>query len=583
MAPSLKATGSWAEFTTDAAITIPGTPAAGDRMYLFVSYKPYDSTCAVAGWTDFATFADGTTGSGNGTGSCRIRVFYRDWVSGDGNPTVDVNTTVIGAAVIQVWQKTAGDVWSTPAYVTAAHTTWTTSAQTTGASSTVAVPNGCAVMGIAAVRDDTATFTRPTTGIDVASGITWNGNYVESPATHFSTTTGNDYAIDAGYRLVTTGATVTLRMTATLSAADTGALLWIVQNTVTPENHNSGTNALTGGGVIVEVGSKQGLRAAGLGTGGGVAAEVGSKGAQRAAALGTGGGVLAEVGSGGRTRSLTATGGGILSPAKSGAHVGSFAATGGGIAAAVGSKGALLSLSPTASGGFATAGTSDRLLALAATGGGTLTWDALAESVENHDGLFTATGGGSATLALTGAHNSGTSFTGGGTATLTIRDGHASSIIAATGGGITTIATVAGRRSGLTAKGGGTAATVGTSGRLLSLATTGGGTLALSETSAHRGAFAETGSGSAILTGTRYEAHSGSFTATGKGLVVITAVVKFNPPKKKPSAATGGIRYALPPIFPRRRGAFRVTGGGQLVIVGEGDWNDDDLVLEMIA
>jgi hypothetical protein len=127
--------------------------------------------------------------------------------------------------------------WATPTFVTAAMTTWTTTPQTTSASSTIDVPSGSVVVGIAAIRDDSGTFTRPTSAIsDAASAITWNGNYAEAPATHASTTTGNDMAADMGYRLVTTGASgVTLRQTCdALSAAETGMLAWVVLDDVTP-------------------------------------------------------------------------------------------------------------------------------------------------------------------------------------------------------------------------------------------------------------------------------------------------------------------------------------------------------------
>ena len=78
---------------------------------------------------------------------------------------------------------------------------------TISASSTVDVPSGASSSASSRVSDDSATFTRPRDGYRRRRRpITWNGNYVEAPATHASTTTGNDMAADAGYRLVTTGA-----------------------------------------------------------------------------------------------------------------------------------------------------------------------------------------------------------------------------------------------------------------------------------------------------------------------------------------------------------------------------------------
>lgn len=238
MAVSLRVTGAWAELTNDGAVAIPATPQAGDRMYLFARWKDFSVTAQVTSpvtWTEIAEFTDGAVTAGNGTGSVKVACWYRDWQSGDTNPTIDFSATVENASVvIMVMQKAADDVWLTPVAVTAAMTNWTTTSQIVAASATAVVPGGGVVMGLIGIRDDSATMTRPTSGIDDSTGaITWNGDYVESPATHHTTTTGFDGATDLGYRLVTTGATATLRMTGTISAAETGAALWVVQGVST--------------------------------------------------------------------------------------------------------------------------------------------------------------------------------------------------------------------------------------------------------------------------------------------------------------------------------------------------------------
>ncbi len=232
MSVSFRAVGTWAELTADGTVAIPATPQAGDRMYLFARWKDFSITATVANWTELAEFADGSTTSGNGTGSVKVGCWYRDWQLGDADPTLDFSTSPTTASVvIIVMSKAASDSWLTPVAVTAAMTNWTTTSQIVSASSTAVVPSGGVVMGLIGIRDDTATMTRPTNGIDDAGGlVTWNGNYVEAPAAHHSTTTGDDGAADLGYRLVTTGASgVTLRMTGTISAAETGAALWVVQ------------------------------------------------------------------------------------------------------------------------------------------------------------------------------------------------------------------------------------------------------------------------------------------------------------------------------------------------------------------
>lgn len=241
MSVSHRVTGTWAELTADGSVAIPATPQAGDRMYLFARWKDFSITATVANWTELEEFTDGAVSSGNGVGSVKVACWYRDWQSGDANPTIDFSVSPTTASVvIKVMAKDADDVWLTPVARTAA-LGWTTSSQTTSASATVDVPSSSVVMGLVGLRDDSATMTRPTNGIDDStSAITWNGNYVESPATHHSTTTGDDGAADLGYRLVTTGAAgVTLRMTGTISATETGAALWVVQGVsvqVTPGN-----------------------------------------------------------------------------------------------------------------------------------------------------------------------------------------------------------------------------------------------------------------------------------------------------------------------------------------------------------
>lgn len=234
MAVSFRVVGTWAELTADGSVAIPATPQAGDRMYLFARWKDFSVTAQVTSpvaWSEIAEFADGAVGAGNGTGSVKVACWYRDWQSGDTDPTIDFSANPDNAsAVIMVMSKAATDDWLTPVAVTAAMTNWTTSSQTVAASSTANVLGGGVVMGLIGIRDDTATMTRPTNGIDDSAGaITWNGNYVEAPATHHSTTTGFDGAADLGYRLVSAGATATLRMTGTISAAETGAALWVAQ------------------------------------------------------------------------------------------------------------------------------------------------------------------------------------------------------------------------------------------------------------------------------------------------------------------------------------------------------------------
>ena len=237
MAVSFVGFGAWqAGVVVDTTSTIPAGSTTGDLLLAIASWKDFSITATIIdipGWTKITEFADGSVATGNGVGSMKVAAWYKEHDGSESDPTVDFSTTtgLLGSVCGLSFRKGGSETWDTPTFVTAAMTTWTTTAQSTNASSTITVPSGGAVVGIAGIRDDSTTFTRPTDAIADSGGlITWNGNYAEAPSTHANTTTGNDMSADAGYRLVTTGAAgVTLQLKCTaLSAAETGALLWVV-------------------------------------------------------------------------------------------------------------------------------------------------------------------------------------------------------------------------------------------------------------------------------------------------------------------------------------------------------------------
>ena len=236
MAITARAEGTWQQgLIADTAITIPAGAADGDRMFVLASWKDYAITAQItspAGWTQVTEFADGAVTAGNGVGSMKVACWYKDWASGDTAPTIDFSsvTNLVACAVMVVFQKAAGETWGTPDFLTGTHS-WTTTNSNAFSSTTRVTNAGELVIGLAGVRDDSATFTRPATGITHQSAATtWTSNYVEYPATHASTTTGNDMAADAGYRIVNAGGSSnTFAQQATLSAAETGAALWVIQ------------------------------------------------------------------------------------------------------------------------------------------------------------------------------------------------------------------------------------------------------------------------------------------------------------------------------------------------------------------
>src|SRR3970282_1748399 len=94
-----------------------------------------------------------------------------------------------GHAVVMLWQKAGGDVWGTPTDVTGGIAAG--DPFTVDASATTTIPNNSVVMGLVGIRDDSSTFTRATDALDDTGAlVTWAADYVESPATHFSSTTG---------------------------------------------------------------------------------------------------------------------------------------------------------------------------------------------------------------------------------------------------------------------------------------------------------------------------------------------------------------------------------------------------------
>ena len=236
MTVSFRAVGTWENgatgLTADEVLAVPAAQLTGDMMLAIGCWKDFAITAQIAGWTELIENADGAVATGNGAGSMKIGVWYKQAASDtESDPTLDFSTTtgLLGEGVIIVFSKSLS-FWDTPIALAAA---WPSSAgpQTVNAGSTVTVPSGGVVIAIAAIRDDSATFTRATTSIADSGGlVTWNGNYAEQPATHASTTTGNDMACDAGYRLVTTGAAgVTLQQSiSALTAAETGNLVWVV-------------------------------------------------------------------------------------------------------------------------------------------------------------------------------------------------------------------------------------------------------------------------------------------------------------------------------------------------------------------
>lgn len=233
---------SWFTATADSvAPFIGGGINVGERIFLFVAWKDFSITAQITSpgtWTKVTEFADGSVSQGNGTGSMKVACWYHDWL-GDGSetdPTVDFSSSpnIAGMAPL-VLAKASNEEWDI-AFATAgigAATTWTATA-----TSNPGIEGGDLVMGCVAFRDDSATMTRPGTTAIAATGITWAANHVERPATHLSTTAGNDMSADLGYRIAASGtASAAPTMTGTLSASETGAALFVRARVFVPKTY----------------------------------------------------------------------------------------------------------------------------------------------------------------------------------------------------------------------------------------------------------------------------------------------------------------------------------------------------------
>ena len=121
MAISLNTAGSWAYAAAGSvSVTLP-THATGDMLLVRVAYKSSAiATCAAStatsGWAKLGEFHDGTTNSGNGTGSVAVALFYKQAASAaEGNPTIDFSQTVtqVGRVALS-YAKGASEGWVTP-------------------------------------------------------------------------------------------------------------------------------------------------------------------------------------------------------------------------------------------------------------------------------------------------------------------------------------------------------------------------------------------------------------------------------------------------------------------------------------
>ena len=521
--PTLSATGTWGYAASGSVTPSLAAHAVGDMLIARVSYKSSAiATCAAStatsGWQKVGEFHDGTTNSGNGTGSVAVAAFWKVATATSGEaPTIDFSQTVtqVGAEA-RAYALGAGDTaWFTPVGDGGPDTTADTSKSMT-IQSHVSITAGDLVDFFMGIRDD-CTMTVPTftqTGATLAA-------VVESPAAAGIDTSGADGAYDGGYRTVSSGtSSAAAVVTGTLNTSETGAA-WTTRLRSFASEEHSGTAVLTGGGVAVLAGAKTGSASPVL-TGGGVAVLAVQKGASSAPAL-TGGGIAALVSATERTAAPVLTGAGIATLVGGSDRSGVAVLTGGGVAVLVG------------------------------------------VAAEEHSGSAVLTGGGILTVASSTDRSSSPILTGGGVAVLAgLADRAGSAVL--TGGGILVLEPATGRSSAPVLTGGGVIVLGAQGGRAGVAVLTGGGVAVLEQATARGGTAVLTGGGIVVIVGQGSgggEDHSGTAVLTGGGVAALIG-------QKEAAAAlvlTGG-GVIVPAWATERTAALLATGGGQLVLLG---------------
>lgn len=220
-------------------------------MLLLVHWK-FDATTdyleTPSGWTSLASSDNGTTTSSNGGGSTRSHVFYKVHSGSESDPSLQWRDNAAqakapnpGAACIVIFQKGATENWLTPVATDGEDTDGGTSySATMVANPGITAGDMCvATTGIS----DNYVMTVPTF---TATGVTF-ATVTEYPANALSSTTGNDIACDACYRLANSGtASAAPVCTNTLGTGEPGntAFIRLRVNTVVASSFSA--NAVIG-------------------------------------------------------------------------------------------------------------------------------------------------------------------------------------------------------------------------------------------------------------------------------------------------------------------------------------------------
>jgi len=185
---------------------------------LYVGCKPFDATIVTpSGWTNLAA------GSGNNgsvapfldAGSVLWAVFYREWQSGDTDPTVTITNGNTALCVIHAFSKTA-NAWSVPVAAKGSDTSSGTDFSLTMDADPGITANDM-LSHFAVIAGNNATLATPTISATNATIGT------VTDAVGGQTPTGNDLGADICYALCSAGTATAAPVCGwTLSAAQTG-------------------------------------------------------------------------------------------------------------------------------------------------------------------------------------------------------------------------------------------------------------------------------------------------------------------------------------------------------------------------
>lgn len=153
MSAAYKGKGTFASGSGDVTPGLPGSPADGDLMVLFVE-SANEAASAPSGWTALSPSGTPYLGTAGAAGGVRLDVFYRWWQSGDAAPTVTDtgnHTTAIIIAYSGVDPDTPFDGVTPVGHNHAATTSGSYDGVTTGSD------NALVVYGVALDRDAAST------------------------------------------------------------------------------------------------------------------------------------------------------------------------------------------------------------------------------------------------------------------------------------------------------------------------------------------------------------------------------------------------------------------------------------------